>query len=139
MQTIRSILAILSGPIVYGVLYLLGNHLTRMLTPASFNADGSTSILTIQIIMLLSCLLYAIVAGYISAWIAKRYLLAHTIVLAIVLLAIGIAVQIPLWHTMPPWFHYSLLMTLVAGIAAGGYIRNRLKPVEYPIGWPIPQ
>ena len=121
---IRSILAVLAGPVVYGIIMLPVNKLVTMLAPGSFREDGTTDRVDLLILLLgLSCV-YAAAGGYVGAWIARENLLAHAIAMSVLQLAIGIMVQRQFWDMLPVWYHFSFFVLLVIGTLAGFWLRT---------------
>ena len=89
----RSILAAVVGFAVWTVLWLGSNSLLTILTPESFDEDGSTDSATIFLILLILSVLFSIVAGYLTARFANTSTIGPVLGLGIALLATGLFVQ----------------------------------------------
>jgi hypothetical protein len=84
----------------------------------SFNADT-----TIAIIGLVRSAIASIMAGFLAAVIAGENR-RSTLILGIILLAVGVAVQIHLWNVFPIWFHLILWLLLVPSTILGGRMKQ---------------
>jgi hypothetical protein len=62
-------------------------------------------------------------AGFLAAVIAGENR-RSTLILGIILLAVGVAVQIHLWNVFPSWFHLILWLLLVPSTILGGRMKQ---------------
>ncbi len=121
---IRSILAVLAGPVVYGIVMLPVNKLVMILAPGAFREDGTPDRVDVRILLLALSCVYAAAGGYVGAWIAQENLLAHAVAMCVLQLAIGIMVQRQFWDVLPVWYHYSFFVLLVIGTLVGFWLRT---------------
>lgn len=125
---IRSILAVLAGNIIWAILFLGSNAILARLLPAQIKADKIESVPALLLLLALS-LIFSIIAGYITARIAKRKEITHTLVLGVLQLAMGIAAQMANYDAVPLWYHIVFLLLLIPGNLFGGWlIAKRTEP-----------
>jgi len=75
--------------------------------------------------LLVYSIIISIVAGYVTALIAKRKVIAHTIALGILQIAVGIFFQSKSWSLLPIWYHLSFLTLLLPCNVLGGFLRQK--------------
>jgi hypothetical protein len=61
----------------------------------------------------------SVAAGYLTARIAPSADGQHALILGVLLLLVGIAVQMQYWKVMPLWYHLAFLAVLVPGCMLG--------------------
>jgi len=124
------VLAILSAPMLYGVLCvpLTSAFLARF--PAHLNALGGTHnpklVLCVEVMQLLTLFL----CGAAVQWIAGRSKVAHRILVTatLTMLSIGVAAQYQYWSAMPAWHHYIFFLLIVAAMPTGALWVRRARP-----------
>lgn len=84
----------------------------------SFNADT-----TIVLIGLARSIIASIMAGFLAAVVAGENRRAP-LILGIILLAVGVAVQIHLWNVFPIWFHLLFWALIIPATVLGGRIKE---------------
>jgi hypothetical protein len=77
----------------------------------------------INIINLVRSFFTSIVAGYICALVAGEYG-RSTMILGVILLAVGIVVQYFGWNLAPIWYHLIFLLMLIPVTILGGRLRR---------------
>lgn len=119
----RSFLAVLAGFVLWSVLWLGGDRLTRALFPAAFPADFPATPMTATA-ALLAVVALSVVCSYAAGWLTGRFAGARArtavLVLALLLLAVGIAVQAQVWTALPLWYQLAFLGLLVPVTWLGG-------------------
>lgn len=120
----RSILAILSGPFVYGLLCLPGNWLVVQLFPSKFDEQWITTHPPLLILLVSLTIIYSFGSGLACGLIAKRNIMKHAYTMSIFQLLLGIAIQTQYWDLLPIWYHLSFFVLLVVGILWGA---SRIK------------
>lgn len=118
---LRSILAVLAGSAIWTVLWLGSNAVLAALLPSQIKADKIESVPALLLILVLS-VIFSIIAGYITARIAKRKEITHTLVLGVLQLAMGIAAQLANYDAVPLWYHIIFLLLLIPGNVFGGWL-----------------
>lgn len=121
---LRSFLAVLAGMIAWPALFLGGNQALLALFPDRYRADSTTDDPVILLVTLALSVAASLLAGYVTAAAAGRRPFAHTLVLGLIQLAIGIFVQLQYWEAIPLWYHLIFLALLVPGHIAGGKLRR---------------
>jgi hypothetical protein len=121
---LRSILSVLAGMALWTVLWLGANAALAGALPGSFAADGTTADASILALLVLASVAFSVAAGYLTALLARRREIAHTVGLGIVQLAIGIGVQSGYWEVIPLWYHLAFLSLLLPGNVVGGVLRG---------------
>ena len=122
---LRSILAVIAGFASWTVLWLSSNQLLFRLFRSKFDDQMMSSDTGLLAAILALSVLFSIVAGWITAAVAKRSPIPHTLALGAVQLAVGIFVQSMVWDQMPLWYHLVFLTLLVPGNVVGGWLRGR--------------
>lgn len=116
---IRYVLSIIGGFVAWTILFLGGNALLAALNPSAFNEDGSTDSLFLLLLTLTLTVCYSIVAGAITARIAKEKRSQCGLVLGLLLLAVGLMVQLQFWNVVPLWYNLAFLAFLVPATWVG--------------------
>lgn len=122
---LRSILSVVAGNVVWTILWLIINGVLAKLYPQSF--DGNTRIESAPLLsfLLVYSVILSVIAGYVTAAIAKRNEIAHAFALGVLQLAMGIFFQSQAWHLLPVWYHLSFLFLLIPGNLLGAILRQR--------------
>lgn len=123
---LRSVLAVLSGPVVFGAICVPTNFLVVKLFPSHFDKNWVTGHTGILALLVSLTVLYAGASGFVSASIARDHLLWHITAMCALQLAIGIAVQRQSWEALPLWYHYTFFVLLVLGILLGAGMQSTL-------------
>ena len=129
-------LAVLSAPLLYGILCLPLAGIFLAQFPERLNALGGTHdpklVVGIEALQLLTLLLCGaaveLIAGRSDS--SYRTLLTATATM----LAIGIAVQYRYWSTMPTWNHIVFFMLILVGMPAGAVWLRRRRRRRRPTG-----
>lgn len=116
---LRSVAAVFSTPIVYGMLCVPGNWIVVQLFPQHFDENWVTSNSPLLLFMVSLTLVWAGASGLVGGYIAKRQIMKHTIVMAVLLLGIAVYVQSLYWNLLPIWYHFSLFILVVIGVIGG--------------------
>jgi hypothetical protein len=122
---IKSILSIVAGTCLWGVLWVAFNALLAVSFPGQFDPNGVSRNTVILAAILTISIALSVLAGFATATIAGRSQVAHAAILAVVQLAIGIGVQSQLWTVMPIWYHLTFLAMIAPATVLGGKIRSR--------------
>ena len=124
---IRTIVGVIAGYAAWTVLWLGGNALifgeaSRVIGEGqAFTATGT---LAGVIVLSMVC---SIVAGLTAAKIAASKAAGAVIVMALLLLATGIGVQLGVWSLMPVWYHLAFLALIAPVTIAGGRLGTRSR------------
>jgi len=120
---IRSIIAVIAGSVVWMVTALGMDEVLRKLIPNSFGTKGEVESVPLLLFMLSYTLLFSVLGGYVTAYIARRKEIQHALILGVLQLAMGIMATIQFFDTAPLWFHLTFLLLLVPANIAGGQLR----------------
>jgi hypothetical protein len=132
---LKMILGIIAGFVVWSFLWVGSHALFGIISPdwygkidvefmeavtggADYTVDS-----TILFISLIRSVIFSIIAGYLTAFIAKENVIS-TIILGILLLLVGILVQIGIWRYEPIWYHLSFLILLIPMTILGGKLKK---------------
>ncbi len=124
---IRAIFGVIAGYAAWTVLWLGGNVLlfgeaARVMGEGqAFTAAGP---LVGVIVLSVVC---SIVAGLTAAKIAGSRAVGAVIVMALLLLATGIGVQLGVWELLPVWYHLAFLVFIVPVTIASGRLGVRAR------------
>ena len=135
----RSVLAVLTGAIVWAVLWLGINQGLVALAPGTFGVEPVTS--TVGLLSLWGlCLAISILAGYLTGIVSRQRVGEHASALGVLQLGLGIFFQVSYWDVMPVWYHVLFLLSLFPAHAYGGLLRSsritvrRAVPARSPSG-----
>jgi hypothetical protein len=122
----QSVIAVLSGPVVYGVICLPVNWLIVKMFPSHFDEKWITRDTGILVLLVSLTIVFAGVSGFVSAWIAPGNVMVHAAAMCALQLAIGVAVQRHYWSVLPLSYHFSFFGLLIVGIPLGAWACCRL-------------
>ena len=125
---VRSILSVVTGVVVWGVLWVGTGFGLHAAMPDRLTEDMTTRDPVPLVIFLGVSIILSVLAGYLCATIAGRKMLLHVTVLGILQLLIGIMFQSGVWDAMPLWYHLSFLAMVIPGHLAGGWMRGSKHP-----------
>ena len=120
---LRSILAVIAGSVVWMVTALGMDAILMSIWPQWFVEGGKVESVPLLLFMMFYSLLFSVLAGYVTAVIARRAEIKHALALGIFQLLMGIAGSIKFWDTAPAWYHIAFLTLLVPAILLGGWLR----------------
>lgn len=117
---LRSIGAVIGGFVLWTVLWLGTNSLLTIITPGSYNEDGSTDSALLMLIILILSVVFSVISGYTAEKIVNDGSTWPVWALALALLAVGLLVQISFWSAFPLWYNILFLLFLVPATVFGG-------------------
>jgi hypothetical protein len=120
----RSILAVLAGIIIWAVLWVGSNAFLAALFPAQYKEEKKEYVPLLLLLIILS-LIFSVIAGYLTARLAQRKEMTHTLVLGIIQLALGLVAEIANFDALPLWYHITFLALLIPGNVFGAMLRGR--------------
>jgi hypothetical protein len=116
---LNTILAIVAGFIIWSVVWLGGNQLVTRLFPGAVSKDGSTTHTGLLLTLIALSLLASLAAGYGTQWIAEDGSSNPQLILGVLLVLVGIAVQRQYWKLMPLWYHLAFLALIIPAVLYG--------------------
>jgi hypothetical protein len=121
---VRSLLAVGAGFFATAILSLGGDVAFRSLAPDAFDSTGHARSAGSLVIVLAYVALAGFIGAYITARLAVRRPVAHSIVLGIVALAFGAVTTFLAWDTAPVWYHAATLLLIVPIAFLAGKLRE---------------
>lgn len=136
MSVVKIILGIIVGFVVWSIVWVGGEaFLANTISPdwigqysreaekALFNNEPMKHDSSIALIHLVRSFFTSIIAGYMCALVAGEFK-RSTLILGIILLAVGLMVQIMAWAVFPVWYHILFLLLLIPMTMLGGRLRR---------------
>ncbi|MEQ1923980.1 MAG: hypothetical protein ABL952_15850 [Pyrinomonadaceae bacterium] len=130
----RIILGVIVGFIVWSIVWVggeqtlanlwgdFGNH-SREAEKAFINGTALQSSTTIVLVNLVRSFITSLLAGYMTALVAGEYK-KSTMVLGIILVLVGVAVEYLMWNLAPTWYHILFVLFLLPMTVVGGKLRR---------------
>ena len=116
----NTLLSVVAGYITWTVVFLGGSAGIRAAFASAHTPDGGTTSAGVLLAYLALSGLASVLAGFVAARLSKGHVLRHLLILAGLLLATGIPVQISVWNTLPVWYHLAFLGALAPLTWVGG-------------------
>ena len=132
---IRIILGIIAGFIAWTIIWIGSDALMQSFSPAWWGAQKNAMELAvannesyrtdtlITIIDLVRSVVASVMAGFLTAVIAGENR-RSTLILGVILLIVGVAVQIYVWNIYPVWFHPVFWILLIPATILGGKMKQ---------------
>jgi hypothetical protein len=132
---IRIILGVVAGFIAWSIIWVGSDQLLHTFSPGWYGAHQDATALAVEngeafradtsilLIGLLRSAITTIMAGFIAAVVAAENR-RSTLILGIILLIVGIAVQVHLWNVFPIWFHLIFWLMLIPLSILGGRMKQ---------------
>jgi hypothetical protein len=125
MSYLRSLLSLLSAPILYGIVCVPALGFIYGLFPGLLDEQGGTRHVPLLLATELLQFLILFLCGYIAARLAPRRIWLHTGLAIALMLVIGVSVQLGFWDAVPVWHHFVFFASIAIGMSAGAYLRDR--------------
>jgi hypothetical protein len=123
---LRQIGGVVGGVVVWFLIANVGNHVLRVTWPGYSEVEvAKTFTLGMLIARLLLGAISSLCAGFVTAWVTNRSVLAIR-ALAGLLLIVFLPVM-TLWERFPPWYHVIFLASLVVLTLLGGSLYPRRR------------
>lgn len=121
---IKNIVAVVAGYLFWTVIFLGGGAGIRSLRPAVHDENGLTTDTSTLLIYLAISIVASLTAGFVCAKLADDKSWKFVTILALLLLATGIPVQLSAGAALPFWYNAAFLlllvpMTLIGGLSGG--------------------
>ena len=117
---IRNVLSAVAGYAAWTVIFLCGSAVIRAGMPAVHDPEGYTTNATALVLYLVVSFVASLAAGYLTGRIARGSRMMWVGVLAFLLVATGIPVQLSAWDLLPPWYNLVFLAALAPLTLLGG-------------------
>jgi hypothetical protein len=124
---LRSVLAVLVGYLVSALLVLVGFSVLGRIAPSAISAAGLAATPRPGVVLgiLLMDVVIAVVAGYVTAVIARRAAIGHAFVLGALMLVLGIVTSWVSPEREPVWYAIWMPVLVLPAAVVGGMIRSR--------------
>lgn len=116
----NAFLSVVAGYIAWTVVFLGGSAGLRAAFASAHTPDGGTTSAGLLLAYLLLSFVASVAAGAATARLSTSHSGRNVLILAGLLLATGIPVQISVWETLPVWYHLAFLIALAPLTWAGG-------------------
>ena len=134
---LRSILAVVAGSAVWTMMWLGSNAALMGLFPQWYGDGGRVESVPVLLFVILRSVIFSVIAGYITALVARRKGIKHALALGILQLALGLIATAQFYHAAPLWYHVVFLLLLIPANVLGGQLRviQRRRVIQGPIGF----
>ncbi len=131
---LRIILGVIVGFIIWSIVWVgggqalaslwtdFGNH-SREAEKAVTNGTALEPNAIFAVVNLLRSFLTSMIAGYMTTLVAGEFK-RSTMVLGMILLAVGVAVEYMFWNVAPAWYHILFVIFLIPMTILGGRLRR---------------
>lgn len=132
---LKIVLGVIAGFVAWSIIWVGSDQALVMASPAWYgahqdraylalaNSESFTADNTIMAIRLVISIVATLMSGFLAAFIAGENRRAP-LVLGVILLLVGIAVQASAWNVMPVWFHVIFLALLLPMSIVGGKLKK---------------
>lgn len=121
----RSLLAIVTGFVLIGLLSFGTDVALKSAIPSLYEADGSTSSMPLLLLTIGYVGLYATAGCYLAARMAPSRPMRHALILGVLGLVFNIAGTVAMWNTAPAWYHIVSLLLVMVWAWLGGRMREQ--------------
>ena len=121
----RSVLVVLGGFLLIGVLSLGTDVLVKSALPGHFDAAGGTRHVGILVATLAYVFVYATFGCWLAARLAPSKPMRHAMILGLLGLAFNVAGTYAAWNTAPTWYHAVALLLVLPAAYLGGLLASR--------------
>ncbi len=130
----RIILGIIVGFVVWSIVWVGGEQTigrfwaeygAHSLAAEKALVNGTTieSSIAVVLVNLVRSFITSLIAGYMTALVAGEYK-KSTMVLGIILVLVGVAVEYMFWNMAPAWYHILFVLFLLPMTIVGGKLRR---------------
>jgi hypothetical protein len=123
----RAILAVLAGAVVWAILWVGGTQAAQAAFPDTLRPGQPLAHTGALVGYLGYSVLLSMLAGYVTAAVARTEPMRAVWGLAVLQLALGIAFEASAWSLTPVWYHLVFLALIVPATIYGGLIRLRRR------------
>ena len=137
---IRIILGVIAGFIAWSIIWLGSEQVLSVAWPeygrhtlaaetAFINGASLETSTAIVVVNLIRSFLTSIIAGFLAAVVAGESR-RPTLVLGVILLLVGIAVEYAFWNLAPAWYHIVFLVAIIPMTMLGGRLKSSAPKVS---------
>ena len=121
----RSIAAVTAGFLLWTVLWLGFGAVVQAALPTVVVPGQPVTSTGVLLAYLVYSMVISVVAGYVCAAVKGLRPMKPVWILALILVAVGLAVEVAGWALTPVWYHLVFLTLLVPATVWGGGVRAR--------------
>ncbi len=123
----RSTLAVAAGIMTWMVLAFGTDVLITMIFPGQFSYGEPVESVPILLLLATYSLAYAVVAGYVTGWLAPRKEVQHALALGAVQLMLAGTATYFQFNVAPVWYHALVLTLTIPMHTLGGWLRTHQR------------
>ena len=123
----RSVLAVLAGVFLWTTLWLGTNGALAGPFPEYWGEGVRVENPLILLLIIGYSVMFSLLAGWLTAWVAGRAEVKHAVALGLVQVAFGLLVTVQLYVTAPLWYHAVFVALLLPGNVLGARLRLAQK------------
>lgn len=132
---LKIVLGVVAGFVAWSIIWVGSDQALVMASPGWYGAHQDRAYLalvngesfaadnTIMATRLMISIVATLMSGFLAASIARENRRAP-LILGIILLLVGVAVQLGAWNVMPVWFHVIFLVLLLPMSVLGGKLKK---------------
>jgi hypothetical protein len=132
---VRIILGVIVGFIAWSIIWVGGDEGIAMIAPhwygahklafekAVFNKEPFDANFAILVLKLVHSIVASVLAGYLASFVANESK-RTTLILGVLLLAVGVYFESTYWQQIPIWYHLVFLILLIPMTIAGGKLKK---------------
>ena len=136
-QWLRSVLAIVAGFVLIGLLAVGTDGIAHAIRPDIFGPNSSTSNVPYLLIAIVYVGVYATAGCWLAAALAGRRPMLHALILGVLGLAFNLAAVRGMWSLFPHWYTVVSLILVMPFAWLGGRIRERQLERRGAVGTPV--
>ena len=122
---VRSIVAVVVGFLVIGVLAMGTDAILKANVPGVFGLGGRVDSVPWLIAMQVYVFVYAVFGCWLAARLAPDHPMRHALILGVLGLVLNVGGSIAMWNTAPVWYHIVAIALVMPAAGLGGRIRER--------------
>ncbi len=122
---LHSILAVIAGNLAWTALWLGTNSLLAGPFPEIWGPGVRLDDPLVLLLIITYSFVFSVLAGWVTAWVARRGEVKHAVALGVLQLALGLAVTVAAYATAPLWYHLAFLALLIPGNMLGAVLKQK--------------
>jgi len=122
----RSILAVLTGTVLWTTLWLATSVVIKKMMPEWFPLCQPIQNIWVLLLIAGYSAVYGFVSGFVNALLAQKNELQHAMAQAAVIFILGLPVLIKYWRVVPIWFYVLFVVAVTVGLFFGGGLRSEM-------------
>ena len=121
----RVVIAVIAGFVLWSVLWVVAGQVVLAINPAAYGEDGRTAESgAILLLFIMVALVISVVSGWLTALVGRDGGRRAAMILAVILLAVGLTVEILGWQYAPVWYHLIFLGLLIPATVSGAMLKK---------------